>query len=68
MCLAKAFLYAADGDSDAQPLMENVVRIVVRGDRVRLTSLLGDVEELPARVASIDFVQGRLALERTDSP
>ena len=62
MCLAKAYVRAAD-DNDARLLMENVTRVVIDGDRVRLTSLLGDVEELPGRVTSIDFMEGQLRLQ-----
>jgi predicted RNA-binding protein len=62
MCLAKAFVSAGGGD-EKLPFMENVTRVVVEGDQVRLTSLLGDVKEMPARVVSIDFMEGRLRLE-----
>jgi predicted RNA-binding protein len=62
MCLAKAFV-SADGGDEKLPFMENVTRVVVEGDQVRLTSLLGDVKEMPARVVSIDFMEGRLRLE-----
>jgi predicted RNA-binding protein len=64
MCLAKAYVRAADDDT--RLLMENVTRVVIDGDQVRLTSLLGDVEELPARVTSIDFMEGRLGLESVE--
>ena len=62
MCLAKAYVRAADED-DGRLLMENVTRVVIDGDQVRLTSLLGDVEELPGRVTTIDFMEGKLGLE-----
>ena len=62
MCLAKAYVRATD-DDDPRLLMENVTRVVVDGDQVRLTSLLGDVEELPGRVTSIDSMEGQLRLQ-----
>ena len=62
MCLAKAYVRAAN-DDDSRLLMENVTKVFIDGDQVRLTSLLGDVEELPGRVTSIDFMEGRLGLE-----
>jgi predicted RNA-binding protein len=62
MCLAKAYVHAKD-DDEKRLIMENVTRVAIDGDQVRLTSLLGDVEELPGRVTSIDFMEGRLALE-----
>jgi predicted RNA-binding protein len=66
MCLAKAYVRATEENADAQLLMENVTRVAIDGDQVRLTSLLGDVEELPGRVTSIDFMEGRLGLERLE--
>lgn len=62
MCLAKAYVRATN-DEDGRLLMENVTKVFIDGDQVRLTSLLGDVEELPGRVTSIDFMEGRLGLE-----
>ncbi len=66
MCLAKAYVRVAADDADATLLMENVSRVAVEGDRVRLTSLLGDIEELTARIVKIDFVEGKLALESVE--
>ena len=63
MCLAKVYVSAAAGDAGAELLMENVARIVVDGDRVRLSSILGETEELPGRITTIDFVAGKVALE-----
>lgn len=62
MCLARAYVRATN-DEDGRLLMENVTKVFIDGDQVRLTSLLGDVEELPGRVTSIDFMEGRLGLE-----
>ena len=45
-------------------LMENVTQVDVDGDRVRLRSLFGDTESLLGRIASVDFVEGKLVLER----
>jgi predicted RNA-binding protein len=62
MCLAKAFVDPGP-DTEGRLLMENVVQADVDGDRVRLTSLLGDTEELEARIRSINFTDSRLELE-----
>jgi predicted RNA-binding protein len=67
MCLAKAFLEPTAEDAGSQPMMENVARVVVDGDRVRLTSILGQTEELTARIRSVDLVDGRLLLELIES-
>lgn len=66
MCLAKAFLEPTAENAGLQPMMENVARVVVEGDRVRLTSILGQTEELTARIRSVDLVDGRLFLERIE--
>ncbi|OFW59190.1 MAG: hypothetical protein A2133_00340 [Actinobacteria bacterium RBG_16_64_13] len=65
MCLAKAYV-RDEGDPGTRLLMENVTRVVVEGGRVRLTSLLGDAEELSGHVASIDFSEGRLVLHSAE--
>jgi predicted RNA-binding protein len=62
--LAKAYVHTDDGAAGDRPLLENVTRVTVEGDRVRLTSLLGEVEEVSGRITSIDFVEGKLAVER----
>jgi len=67
MCLAKAYVRSAASEAEGELLMENVTRINVDGDKVSLTSLLGDAEELQARITSIDFVDSRLVLESAPS-
>ena len=66
MCLAKAYVRAADGDTGGQLLMENVTRVVVEGDRVRLTSILSETQELPGRIMSVDFAEARLVIESVE--
>jgi predicted RNA-binding protein len=65
MCLAKAYVREDTGDLGTRLLMENVTRVIVEGDLVRLTSLLGDAEELSGRITGIDFTEGRLMLQST---
>jgi predicted RNA-binding protein len=67
MCLAKAYVRPAAGDSDTSLLMENVTRVEVDGDQVRLKSLLGAADVVRGRIASIDFAEGRLVLQRVDA-
>jgi predicted RNA-binding protein len=76
MCLAKAYLRPGSADSgDAGSggtpsgaggdlLMENVTKVEVDGNTVRLRSLFGDTEVLLGRIASMDFAEGTLVLER----
>jgi predicted RNA-binding protein len=72
MCLAKAYV---TGSSDATDpavsltdagtlLMENVTKVEVDGDQIRLKSLFGSTEVLLGRIATVDFAEGRLMLER----
>ncbi len=65
MCLAKAFVQVAGEDGEERLTMENVARVSVEGDRVWLTSILGQTAELAARINSMDLVGGRLVLETT---
>jgi len=63
MCLAKAYVRSSAAEPEGRLLMENVTRVEVDEDRVHLTSLLGDHEELRARISSINFADARLVLE-----
>ena len=67
MCLSKVYVRANGSDPSADLLMENVARVDVDGDKVRVTSLFGEIEELHGRVTSIDFVEGRLVLQSVES-
>lgn len=67
MCLAKVYVRANGGDTGTDLLMENVARVDVDGDKVRVTSLFSETEELRGRVTSIDFVEGRLVLQSFES-
>lgn len=63
MCLAKAYVRSLAAESDARLLMENVTRVEVDGERVHLTSLLGETAELQARISSVSFTDSRVVLE-----
>jgi predicted RNA-binding protein len=54
----------AGSDAGAGLLMENVTKVEVDGDAVRLRSLFGDTEVVPGRIARIDFAEGILVIER----
>jgi predicted RNA-binding protein len=54
------------GKEEPTFVMENVTRVTVQDDRVRLTSLLGASEEMQARIVDMDFMDGRLLLSRPD--
>jgi predicted RNA-binding protein len=63
MCLAKAYVRSAVAESEGKLIMENVTRVEVDGERVHLTSLLGDTEELQARITFVSFIDSKLVLE-----
>ncbi len=67
MCLAKAYLYSPGSETGDQLVLENVARVFLEDDRVRLTTILGQTEEFAARLKSADLVEGRLILEAVKS-
>jgi predicted RNA-binding protein len=66
MCLAKAYVRASASDSEGKLIMENVTRVEVNGDMVHLASLLGESENLKARISGVSFADARLVLETTE--
>ncbi len=67
MCLAKVYVGTAVDEEDPTLVMENVARVVVEGDKVRLTSLFSETDELHARISSVDFAEARLMLQSLES-
>jgi predicted RNA-binding protein len=74
MCLAKAYVRPVNdcplpasvtpgGTEGTFLLMENVTRLEIDGDDLTVRSLLGATQSLHARVASIDFAEGKLVLQ-----
>lgn len=63
MCLAKAYMQVAGSEEQGELVLENVARVFIDGDRIRLTTILGQTEEFRARLRSADLVEGRLILE-----
>ncbi|GEM_PF-2464686 len=63
MCLAKAYLRSPGSEGEDQLVLENVARVFLDDDRVRLTTILGQTEEFGARLKSADLVEGRLIME-----
>jgi len=66
VCLAKAYVRTPTVEAEGRLLMENVTRVQVDGDRVHLTSLLGETQELQARISSVNFADARLVLEKPE--
>jgi predicted RNA-binding protein len=59
MCLAKAFI----DNSSKQPILEDIARLRVQGDRVELETLFGQEKIIPGRVVEIDFSTSKILLE-----
>ena len=59
MCLAKAFI----NNSSKQPILEDIARVRVQGNRVELETLFGEGKVIPGRVIEIDFSTSRILLD-----
>jgi len=58
MCESKVYLAGKD-----EPLMEDVVRIVVDGEKVKMWDILGEYKEIKGRVVEMDLVGHKIILE-----
>jgi len=58
MCESKVLLSGSD-----EPLMEDVVRIVIEGEKVKMWDILGDYKEFKGRVVEMDLVGHKIILE-----
>jgi predicted RNA-binding protein len=77
MCLAKAYVRPVNGYSGrvTQPpganggilVMENVTHVEIDGEELRLKSLFGETQSLHARIASVDFSEGKLILQSVEA-
>ncbi len=61
MCESKVFLTGSD-----EPVMEDVVRIVVDGEKIKMWDILGEYRELKGRVIEMDLVGHRIVVEGYD--
>ena len=59
MCLAKAFI----NNSSRQPILEDIARVRVQGDRVELETLFGEGKVISGRVVEIDFSTSKILLD-----
>ena len=56
MCLAKAFVNNWSG----QPVLQDIARMRVNGNKVELETLFGEEKVVPGRVMEIDFTASRI--------
>ncbi len=61
MCLSKAWLADA---TDHEPIMDQIARIRIDGERLTLVSLFGAEQTLDATVKEIDFTASTVILEQ----
>jgi len=60
MCLAKAFLNNWSG----QPVLQDIARLRINGEKVELETLFGEEKVMPGRVIEIDFTASRILVEK----
>uniref|UniRef100_A0A7C2S5U4 CooT family nickel-binding protein n=1 Tax=Archaeoglobus fulgidus TaxID=2234 RepID=A0A7C2S5U4_ARCFL len=58
MCESKVYLAGKE-----EPFMEDVVRIVVEGEKVKMWDILGELREIKGKVVEMDLVGHRIVLE-----
>ncbi len=62
MCMAKA--YRREGDAgEPKLLLEDLARIEVEGETIRLSSIFGDTTEVKGTIREIDFQGGSVIVE-----
>lgn len=59
MCLAKAYLKKWDDE----PVLQDIARMRLYGERVELETLLGEEKVIPGRVVEVDFAASRILLD-----
>ena len=62
MCLAKAY-FGSSGEG--KPLMEEITSVKSIGDKLLVTTLFGEQEEIEAIIREIDFKGSNIILEKT---
>ena len=62
MCLSKAYLHK---NGERQLIMEDVSSVRMENDRVLLSTLFGEREELKADIKEIDFMTHSILLEES---
>ncbi len=58
MCESKVFRVGSD-----EPIMEDVIRIVVEGEKIKMWSILGDYAEIKGRIVEMDLRGHKIFVE-----
>jgi predicted RNA-binding protein len=61
MCLSKAFIKNEEGNG---ALLENVVSLEAKDEKIVLSNILGEKQEIDGEIKSINFSKGEIYLER----
>ena len=62
MCLAKVYF---GGSSEDKPLIEDITSIKSVGDKLLVTTLFGEQQEIEAAIKEIDFKSSNIILEKS---
>lgn len=65
MCESTVYIQPA-GAGTREFVMEDVVRVAVDGERIRLTGILGETREVMGRIAEIDLIKHTITLEQDE--
>jgi predicted RNA-binding protein len=61
MCLSKAFIKNEEGNG---ALLENVVSLEAKDEKIVLSNILGEKQEIDGEIKSINFSKGEIYLKR----
>lgn len=61
MCESKVYIKGR-----GEPIMEDVVRVVVEGEKIKMWDIIGDCREVRGRVVEMDLVAHKVILEGYD--
>ena len=58
MCESKVFRVGSD-----KPIMEDVIRIVVEGDKIKMWDILGEYTEIKGKIVEMDLKSHKIFVE-----
>lgn len=58
MCESKVFRVGSD-----KPIMEDVIRIVVEGDKIKMWDILGEYTEIKGKIVEMDLKGHKIFVE-----
>ncbi len=61
MCESKVFFA-----NSSEPIMEDVVRVVVDGDKIKMWDIIGKYTEVKGRIVEMDLIGHKIIVEGLD--